>query len=227
MMVTLVDSVHQQEFCSLLGGPFHLTRPLCTWNLCVGPEWFDCRHKAAMLHFLLGIVAVPASILELLLRHPIDRLLYPPVFSVPEHEQGPDHIAGQAGLLPAFALFPRVPPLPALHLHRTGTCEGAVVQLVEVEKFLAGALNAFVRGEPHLTQKHQGPNRGCPLGSVESLLGWPESVLCPSLQDLSHRRIFSDLLSGLKHFLTVRRPSKDVMKSKLSNRRILSLQQPV
>src|SRR5438093_13256752 len=42
MMVTLVDSVHQQEFCSLLRGPFHLTRPPCTWNLCVGPERFDC-----------------------------------------------------------------------------------------------------------------------------------------------------------------------------------------
>src|SRR6266568_1132593 len=127
MMVTLVDSVHQQEFCSLLGGPFHLTRPLCTWNLCVGPEWFDCRHEAAVLHFLLGIVAVPASIVELMLGHPIDRLLHPPVFSVPEHEQGPDHVAGEAGLLPAVGLCPWVSPYPALHFRRARTCEGAVV----------------------------------------------------------------------------------------------------
>src|SRR2546425_10767496 len=127
MMVTLVDSVHQQEFCALLGGPFHLPRPLCTWNLRVGPEWFDCRHEAAVLHFLLGIVAVPASIVELVLGHPIDSLLHPPVFSVPEHEQCPDHVASEARLLPAFALFPRMPPLPALHLQRAGTCEGAVV----------------------------------------------------------------------------------------------------
>src|SRR5207302_10043824 len=128
MMVTLVDSVHQQEFCSLLDGPFHLTRPLCTRNLCVCPEWFDCRHEAAVLHFLLGIVAVPASIVELMLRHPIDSLLHPTVFFVPEHEQGPDHVASEARLLPAFGLLPRVPPIPALHLHGAGTCEGAVVQ---------------------------------------------------------------------------------------------------
>src|SRR5712664_1000400 len=214
MMVTLVDSVQEQEFCSLLGGPFHLRRPLCTWNLCVGPEWFDCRHEAAMLHFLLGIIAVPASILELMLRHPIDSLLHPPVFSIPEHEQGPDHVAGQARLLPAFALFPWVTSLPAFHLRRAGTCEGAVIQLVEVEKFLAGALDAFVRGESHLSQKHQGPNCGCPLGRVESLLGWPVSVLCSSPQDLSCRRIFSDLLSSLEYFLAFGRPSKDVLKSK-------------
>src|SRR2546426_11244508 len=132
MMVTLVDSVHQQELCSPLGGSFHLPRPLCTWNLCVGPEWFDCRHEAAVLHFLLGIVAVPASIGELMLGHPIDRLLHPPVFSVPEHEQGPDHIASEARLLPAVTLFPRVTPYPELYLLRAGTCEGAVVQLVEV-----------------------------------------------------------------------------------------------
>src|SRR3989442_15003460 len=132
MMVTLVDSVHQQEFCALLCGPFHLPRPLCTRNLRVGPEWFDCRHEAAVLHFLLGIVAVPASIAELMLRHPIDSLRHPTVFSVPEHEQSPDHVASEARLLPAFALLPWVPPLPALHFHRAGTCEGAVVQLVEV-----------------------------------------------------------------------------------------------
>src|SRR3989441_7493903 len=132
MMVTLVDSVHQQEFCSLLGGPFHLTRPLWTWNLCVGPERFDCRHEAAVLHFLLGIVAVPASIVELMLRHPTDRLLHPPVFSVPEHEQGPDHVASEARLLPAVGLCPRVPSYPALHLWRAWTSEGAVFQLVEL-----------------------------------------------------------------------------------------------
>src|SRR3989442_13712071 len=132
MMVTLVDLVHQQEFCALLCGPFHLTRPLWTWNLCVGPEWFDCRHEAAVFHFLLGIVAVPASILELMLRHPIDSLLHPHVFSVPEHEQSPDHVASEARLLPASGLLLRVPPIPALHLCRAGTCEGAVVELVEV-----------------------------------------------------------------------------------------------
>src|SRR2546422_5873478 len=132
MMVTLVDSVHQQEFCSLLGGPFHLTRPLCTWNLCVGPEWFDCRHEAAVLYFLLGIVAVPASIVELMLGHPIDRLLHPPVFSIPEHEQGPDHVPSEARLFPAFGLFLRVPAIPAFYIRRAGTCEGSVVQLVEV-----------------------------------------------------------------------------------------------
>src|SRR5436309_4436002 len=132
MMVTLEDSVYQQEFCSLLGGPFHLTRPLCAWNLPVGPEWFDCRHEAAVLHFLLRIVAVPASIVELMLGHPLDRLLQPPVFSVPEDEQGPDHVASEARLLPAVGLFPWVTPYPALHFLRAGTCEGAVVQLVEV-----------------------------------------------------------------------------------------------
>src|SRR6266849_1553798 len=132
MMVTLEDSVHQQELCSPFHGPFHLTRPLCTWNLSVGPQWFDCRHEAAMLHLLLRIVTVPASILELMLRHPIDRLLHPPVFSIPEHEKCPDHVASEARLLPAFALFPRVPPFPALHLHRARTCEGAVVELVKV-----------------------------------------------------------------------------------------------
>src|SRR5712664_2080771 len=128
MMVTLVDSVHQQEFCSLLGGPFHLPRPLCTWNLSVGPEWFDRRHEAAVLHLLLRIVTVPASILELVLRHPIDRLLHPPVFSIPEHEQGPDHVPSEARLLPTLALFPRVAANPALRVQRAGTCEGAVVQ---------------------------------------------------------------------------------------------------
>src|SRR2546425_12578000 len=130
MMVTLVDSVHQQEFCSLLGGPFHLTRPLWTWNLCIGPEWFDCRHEAAVLHFLLGIVAVPSSIVELMLGHPIDSLLHPPVFSIPEHEQGPDHVASEAGLLPAHGLSPRVPPHVAPYIHGARTREGAVFQLV-------------------------------------------------------------------------------------------------
>src|SRR5260370_24070591 len=132
MMVTLVDSVHQQEFCSPFHGPFHLTRPLCTGNLSVGPEWFDCRHEAAVLHLLLRIVTVPTSILELMLRHPIDRLLHPLVLSIPEHEQGPDHVASEARLLPAFALFLRVAANPALHVQRAGTREGAVVQLVEV-----------------------------------------------------------------------------------------------
>src|SRR6266567_9064436 len=132
MMVTLVDAVHQQEFCSPLGGPFHLTRPLCTRNLRVGPEWFDCRHEAAVLHFLLRVVAVPASILELMLWHPIDRLLHPLVFSIPEHEKGPDHVASEARLLPAFPLFPRVAANPTLHVRRAGPCEGSVVRLVEV-----------------------------------------------------------------------------------------------
>src|SRR5438034_1973360 len=132
MMVTLVDSVHQQELCTLLNGPFHLPSPFCTWNLLVGPERLYGRHEAAVLHLLLGIVAIPASIVELMLGHPIDRLLHPTVFSVAEHEQGPDHVASEAGLLPACGLLLRVPPFPALHLYRAGTCEGAVVQLVEV-----------------------------------------------------------------------------------------------
>src|SRR3989442_182120 len=109
MMVTLVDSMHQQEFCSLLRGPFHLTRPLCTWNLCVGPERFDCRHEAAVLHFLLRIVAVPASIVELMLRHPINRFLHPTVFSVPENEQGPDHVASRQGSSQRLPFFPGCP----------------------------------------------------------------------------------------------------------------------
>src|SRR2546427_13205688 len=131
-MVTLVDSVHQQEFCALLCGPFHLTCPLRTWNLRVGPEWFDCRHETAVLHFLLGIVAVPASIVELMLGHPIDRLLHPAVFSVPEHEQGPDHVASEAGLVPSHGLGPRVPLYVVSYIHGARTCEGSVVQLVEV-----------------------------------------------------------------------------------------------
>src|SRR5438552_793544 len=114
-----------------------------------------------------------------MLGHPIDRLLHPPVFSVPEHEQGPDHVASEARLLPAMGLCSRVPPYPALHLRRGRTCEGAVVQLVEVKKFLAGSLYAVVRGEPHLTQKHQGPNRGCPLGRVT----------CPSVRIRSGQQI--------------------------------------
>src|SRR2546425_4926646 len=132
MMVTLVDSVHQQEFCSLLGGPFHLTRPLWTWNLCVGPERFDCRHEAAVLHFLLGIVAVPASIVELMLGHPLDRFLHPPVFSISEHEQGPDHVASEARFLPSYSLFPRMLLDPTRHVYRARACEGTVVQLVKV-----------------------------------------------------------------------------------------------
>src|SRR6266436_3093666 len=130
MMITLVDSVHQQEFRSPLSGPFHPTRPLCTWNLRVGPERFDCRHEAAMLHFLLRIVAVPASILELMLGHPIDRLLHPLVLSIPEHEKGSDHVPSEARLLPALPLFPGVAANPTLHVRRAGTCEGSVVQLV-------------------------------------------------------------------------------------------------
>src|SRR6266446_10511748 len=102
MMITLVDSVHQQEFRSPLSGPFHPTRPLCTWNLRVGPERFDCRHEATMLHFLLGIVAVPASILELMLGHPIDRLLHPLVVSISKDQHRSDHVSGEAGLLPAY-----------------------------------------------------------------------------------------------------------------------------
>src|SRR6266568_4245749 len=133
MMVTLVDSVHQQEFCSPLGGPFHFTRPLCTWNLSVGPEWFDCRHEAAVLHFLLWIVTVPASILELMLGHPLDRLLHPTVFSVPEHEQCPDYVASEARLFPThgLSLSPRVPLYVTSYIRGAWACEGAVVQLVE------------------------------------------------------------------------------------------------
>src|SRR5438093_8925422 len=118
MMVTLVDSVHQQELRSPIGGLFHLTRPLCARNLCIGPQWFDCRHEAAVLHFLLGIVAVPASIVELMLRHPIDSLLHSPIFSVPEHEQSPHHVASEARLFPAGTLLPGVPLSPGLHLFR-------------------------------------------------------------------------------------------------------------
>src|SRR6266581_6974116 len=182
MMVTLVDSVHQQELCSLLGGPFHLTRPLCTGNLCVGPEWFDCRHEAAVLHLLLGIVAVPASIVELMLRHPIDRPLHPLVVSIPKDQQCPDHVAGEAGLLPTYGLCPRVPLDVALYVHGAGTGEGAIVKLMEIEKRLARALNALVRADSHLTQKHQGPNSGRPLWSVTRVLRRPVSILSPSLQ---------------------------------------------
>src|SRR5207247_6905542 len=113
------------------------------------------------------------------------------------HEQGPDHVASEAGLLPACGLLPRVPTFPALRLQRARTCEGAVVKLMEIQKSLAGALNAFVRGEPHLAQKHQGPNRGCPFESVERLLWWPVSLLCPSPQNLSYRGIVSDSCFGL------------------------------
>src|SRR5438876_12364100 len=131
MMVTLVDSVHQQELRSPIGGLFHLTRPLCARNLCIGPQWFDCRHEAAVLHFLLGIVAVPASIVELMLRHPFDSLLHPAVFFVPEHEQGPDHIPSETRLLPAHGLSSRVPLYVTPYIHGAGTSEGAVVQLVK------------------------------------------------------------------------------------------------
>src|SRR5690348_9029459 len=109
VMVTLVDAVNQQEFRSSFGGPFHLSRPLCTRNLSVGPERFDCRHEATVLHLLLRIVAVPASIFELILGHPIDRLPHPLVVSISEDEQCSDHVASEAGLLPAYGLCPRVP----------------------------------------------------------------------------------------------------------------------
>jgi hypothetical protein len=100
MVVRLVHVMHQEELCSVINRSLHFPGPFLSWNLGVGPKWLDVGHEAAVLHLLLWIVAVPASIVEMLLGHPIDCLLHPPVFLVPENEQCQDHVAGEARLLP-------------------------------------------------------------------------------------------------------------------------------
>src|SRR5438094_7841056 len=75
VMVRFVQTMHEQELGTFLNRPFHPSRPFSPWDLRVRPERRYCRHEGAVpyLHPLeLRVITIPAAILELCLRHPID-----------------------------------------------------------------------------------------------------------------------------------------------------------
>src|SRR3990170_1130432 len=89
------------------------------------------------------IVAVPASILLLVLRHPLDSLTDPRVFPIAENYQSPDHVPRQTRLF--------FHPHLLLPVARTG--EGPVIHLVKAQEPLACCLDLWLLRHSHLPQK--------------------------------------------------------------------------
>src|SRR2546421_4896552 len=95
-----------------------------------------------MLHFLLRMVAVPATIFQLILRQPVNGSSNPRVIRVAELDQSPNHISCETRLVPSLAF---------LDLARAG--ERAGLCLVKLEKSLAFRTDPMIGRSVHLLRE--------------------------------------------------------------------------
>src|SRR2546425_7163595 len=185
--------MHKHEF----NASFHRipspARPLLGIERRKRPQRLYRRHERAMVHrpaisFLS--LAVPASIIPLVLHEPFKHLSYAGIILKPELYECPSHIACYTGL-------PDQTPPSQILVRILGRGPRTILPVHNSQKILTTFPNRGIRpGNTHFSQQYQRPDRCAPLGPVHVLPIAPVPCRVLSFQVLGDRTPRRDPVQG-------------------------------